>query len=328
MDLRSWLRSLDLERYAEAFEDNELEFADLADLSTEDLKEELGVRRLPDRKKLLKAIEQLGGGPPTGEAFVEDEPAPKPARTLAGRPGKDPPEDPYVDAKVAGRFRVDAALPSTGASGQMYRATCTERGEAVALKIIPADVANDSGAVEAYRDAATQAGELDGPAYLRMRAFGDAHGGDKFMVTDYVGGPSLASVLADEGSMDHRRALRIAGEVVAVAHALGVNVEPMGGIPGELYVRARSDADARRQIGDKMRAYGKALGAGRPSLAHDVIKGRSTEVDFLNGLVVRRGQEVGVPTPVNEQVVELTKRVEAGDIAPSPSNFQRIDLSL
>lgn len=122
--------------------------------------------------------------------------------------------------------------------------------------------------------------------------------------------------------------IRIAGEVVAVAHALGVNVEPMGGIPGELYVRARSDADARRQIGDKMRAYGKALGAGRPSLAQDVIKGRSTEVDFLNGLVVRRGQEVGVPTPVNEQVVELTKRVEAGDIAPSPSNFQRIDLSL
>ena len=77
-----------------------------------------------------------------------------------------------------------------------------------------------------------------------------------------------------------------------------------------------------------MRAYGKALGAGRPSLAQDVIKGRRTEVDFLNGLVVRRGQEVGVPTPVNEQVVELTKRVEAGDIAPSPSHFQRIDLSL
>ena len=58
-----------------------------------------------------------------------------------------------------------------------------------------------------------------------------------------------------------------------------------------------------------------------------MIKGRSTEVDFLNGVVVRKGKEVGVPTPINEQVVGLTKRVEAGELAPSPSNFQHIDLS-
>ena len=120
--------------------------------------------------------------------------------------------------------------------------------------------------------------------------------------------------------------IRIVAELMAVATALGISVEPIGGIPAELFQRAGMDADARRQIADKMRAYGKSLGAGRPSLAQDVIKGRSTEVDFLNGVVVRRGKEVGVPTPVNEQVVALTKRVEAGEIEPSPSNFKLIDL--
>ena len=120
--------------------------------------------------------------------------------------------------------------------------------------------------------------------------------------------------------------IRIGAELVTVATALGVNVEPIGGISADLFLRAGTDAHAREQIADKMRAYGRSLGAGRPSLAQDVIKGRSTEVDFLNGVVVRKGREVGVPTPINEQVVALTKRVETGELAPSPANFRLIDL--
>ena len=115
---------------------------------------------------------------------------------------------------------------------------------------------------------------------------------------------------------------------MTVATALGVSVESIGGIPADLFLKASTDADARQRISDQIRAYGRSLGAGRPSLAQDVIKGRSTEVDFLNGLVVRKGKEVGVPTPINEQVVELTKRVETGEIEASPSNFQRIDLGV
>ena len=127
---------------------------------------------------------------------------------------------------------------------------------------------------------------------------------------------------------DEARAIgiRIGAELMTVATALGVSVESIGGIPADLFLRASTDADARQRIADQMRAYGRSLGAGRPSLAQDVIKGRSTEVDFLNGLVVRKGKDVGAPTPINEQVVELTKRVEAGEIEASPSNFRRIDL--
>ena len=70
---------------------------------------------------------------------------------------------------------------------------------------------------------------------------------------------------------------------------------------------------------------GRALGTGRPSLAQDVMKGRRTEVEELNGYVVRKGRQAGVPTPVNRAIVAVTKRVEAGELEPSLSNLKLIE---
>ena len=57
-DIRDWLGELGLERYAEAFEENELDIDLLIDLSDADLKD-LGVTAMGHRKKLLRAIEAL-----------------------------------------------------------------------------------------------------------------------------------------------------------------------------------------------------------------------------------------------------------------------------
>ena len=35
----------------------------------------------------------------------------------------------------------------------------------------------------------------------------------------------------------------------------------------------------------------------RPSMGQDVVKGRRTEIDWLNGFVVRRGAEIGIDAP-------------------------------
>ena len=114
--------------------------------------------------------------------------------------------------------------------------------------------------------------------------------------------------------------VRIACEALTVAEAQGVQVEPVGGIPGQSYL------DAGRGVGlqelrDKLIEGGRSLGAGRPSLAQDVAKGRRTEVDALNGYVAQKGQEVGVPTPMNEAVVRIVKRVETGAVTPGPANL-------
>ena len=117
--------------------------------------------------------------------------------------------------------------------------------------------------------------------------------------------------------------VRIACEALTVAEALGVQVEPVGGIPGQAYL------DAGRGVGlqelrDKLIDGGRSLGAGRPSLAQDVAKGRRTEVDYLNGYVAQKGQEVGVPTPMNEAVVQIVKRVETGAVPPGPANLAHL----
>ena len=59
-------------------------------------------------------------------------------------------------------------------------------------------------------------------------------------------------------------------------------------------------------------------GEQRPSMGQDMRKGRRTEIDYLNGLIVTEGAKVGVAAPVNARLVELVRRVERGEVAPSP----------
>ena len=56
-------------------------------------------------------------------------------------------------------------------------------------------------------------------------------------------------------------------------------------------------------------------------ILQDHLKGRRTEIEYTNGLVVRKGKEAGVPTPVNEIVLAINKRIERGDLKPDPENF-------
>jgi 2-dehydropantoate 2-reductase len=46
------------------------------------------------------------------------------------------------------------------------------------------------------------------------------------------------------------------------------------------------------------------------STAQDLQRGRRTEIDHLNGYVVRRGLALGVPTPVNRTLLALVSLAE------------------
>jgi 2-dehydropantoate 2-reductase len=48
------------------------------------------------------------------------------------------------------------------------------------------------------------------------------------------------------------------------------------------------------------------------STAQDMMRGKRTEIDSLNGYIARRGTELGVPTPVNHALYTLVKLAEAG----------------
>ncbi|MDD2704659.1 MAG: 2-dehydropantoate 2-reductase [Acidocella sp.] len=47
------------------------------------------------------------------------------------------------------------------------------------------------------------------------------------------------------------------------------------------------------------------------STAQDLARGKSTEIDYLNGYVVRQGEALGVPVPVNRVLHALVKMLEA-----------------
>jgi 2-dehydropantoate 2-reductase len=58
----------------------------------------------------------------------------------------------------------------------------------------------------------------------------------------------------------------------------------------------------------------KALASSMPaqfsSTAQDLARGKPTEIDYLNGLVVRRGEALGISTPVNRTLWALVKLLE------------------
>ncbi len=61
----------------------------------------------------------------------------------------------------------------------------------------------------------------------------------------------------------------------------------------------------------------------KASMLQDLEKGKKTEVDAINGVVSAYGRKVGVPTPMNDTVVEIIHRIENGELQPSFDNLKR-----
>lgn len=112
-------------------------------------------------------------------------------------------------------------------------------------------------------------------------------------------------------------------EIVAVGTALGVDIEPVGGKTAQTWL-AMPGLDAIELPARSSVPSGFVASVFPPSTLQDVRKGRKTEIDGLNGYVSRRGREVGVPTPVNDAIVELIRDVESGKRKPDPANVDQV----
>jgi 2-dehydropantoate 2-reductase len=123
-----------------------------------------------------------------------------------------------------------------------------------------------------------------------------------------------------------RLSIRLAGEAIRVGQALGFELESIQGIPAEKWVAAAAgDPAALEEVeGAMLAGLKRRTEEGRPSTAQDILKGRRTEIDFLNGLVAAKGQEVGMPAPTHAALTELVKRVERGELEPSPDTIANL----
>jgi 2-dehydropantoate 2-reductase len=62
-------------------------------------------------------------------------------------------------------------------------------------------------------------------------------------------------------------------------------------------------------------------------MGQDMQKGRRTEIEFLNGLIVREGDKLGLPSRANAMLTDLVKRVEKGELKADPRNITELRLN-
>lgn len=61
----------------------------------------------------------------------------------------------------------------------------------------------------------------------------------------------------------------------------------------------------------KVEAVCEATAANISSMLQDILRRKPTEIDFINGAIVRQAQALSLPTPVNSALTNLVKTIEA-----------------
>ncbi len=119
--------------------------------------------------------------------------------------------------------------------------------------------------------------------------------------------------------------IKLAGEAIRVGQALGYQLEKIRGIDPERFaLAAEGDAAALGQVEPLLIQKADAnprADIQRPSMAQDILKGRRTEIEAMNGAIAAKGAEVGVPAPSHAMLTTLVTKVERGELKPSPAHL-------
>lgn len=97
-------------------------------------------------------------------------------------------------------------------------------------------------------------------------------------------------IARDPGTIEVMK--RVVDEAVAVGNAAGIKLS------------------ADKMFAAVLKLGSEAMPEAISSTAQDIARGKPTEIDSLNGFLVRRGAELVVPTPVNETLYSLVKLLE------------------
>ena len=110
--------------------------------------------------------------------------------------------------------------------------------------------------------------------------------------------------------------MKIGTEALTVGQKRGYKIVPIFGLSKEQINNSNNPIELML---DKLI---KDIGPNaRDAVLHDHIKGRYSEVDEINGLVADLGREYSVDTPINDEIVSLTRDIHAGRRSPSIDNL-------
>jgi 2-dehydropantoate 2-reductase len=116
--------------------------------------------------------------------------------------------------------------------------------------------------------------------------------------------------------------IEIIREAVALADKMNIRIEVFGGrldfrkfISGDSLL-----SDFRRHL--MIRIIGFKYRRLKSSSLQSFERGKPTEIDFLNGYIVRNAGKLGVDVPVNSAIVSVIHEIEQGKRKISPDNFE------
>ena len=119
-------------------------------------------------------------------------------------------------------------------------------------------------------------------------------------------------------------AVRCMKECIDVGHAAGAEFPPVQGkdITKLFYYKSglkRAFAEFLLPIAMKKHRLLE------PSMLQDLKKGKPCEIDAINGVVCDWGKKCGVPTPINDRIVEIIKKEQAGELPLAKENINLFD---
>ena len=172
-----------------------------------------------------------------------------------------------------------------------------------------------------YADSAKVTGNLWGERWSKLVA--NAMGNGLSACTGLTGGEML------QNEPIRRFSIRLGSEAIRVGQAQGYELEEILHLPPETIARAgEGDEEAMRACDEQRFKDSKRTASGqRPSMGQDMQKGRRTEIEFINGLVVREGEKVGLTCRANAALTDIVKRVERNELSPDPRHISELRLN-
>ncbi|MBR6619820.1 MAG: 2-dehydropantoate 2-reductase [Clostridia bacterium] len=119
-------------------------------------------------------------------------------------------------------------------------------------------------------------------------------------------------------------AVRCMKECIDVGHAAGAEFAPVQGKDITklfYYTNPIKRAIAQFLIPIAMKKHRDI----EPSMLQDLKNGKPCEVDAINGVVCEWGRKCGIPTPINDRIVEVIKKEQAGKLKFEAANIRLFD---
>jgi 2-dehydropantoate 2-reductase len=118
--------------------------------------------------------------------------------------------------------------------------------------------------------------------------------------------------------------VQIGKESLEVGRALGYRIEPVFGLRADEFVGSEEELVVKimntllTHIGTRSRC----------APIHDHLKGRTSEMEYIPGVVSRKGKELGIPTPANDAVLEFDRLINSGELEMTPANLALLDAAI